>query len=252
MSIRVDSSRSSQRVEDQRPDPKETSGAAEHSRFKKLLNKQPGGKTGEEKLAEQELADKDTLAQQHEAKVEGEHRVESGELAQGEVTGGIAKQESAQQTTQQTIKSDFQGKADQLLVQGQQGVAAQATQATQEVEAVRVPRELAAVVDEIHLATNQVGDQTMTVNLNSKTMEGLSFQLKKDAATGVIGVEFLSKSPEVTKLLEQHLTNVTQALAQKGINVGEVRVQPVVTGQQNSGFNFTGSHKPRSQGGRGR
>lgn len=246
--MRVDSSRSNQRVEDNRPDQKETAASAEHSRFKKLLGKPQGGKSAEEKLAEQQLGEKDTLTQQQEAQAEGEQLVLEGEVEVGEVAQG----ERMVETAQQTIKGDFQGKLDPLLVPGAPGVNASSTQAAQEVQSVRVPRELAAVVDEIHLATNELGDQTMTVNLNSKTMEGLSFQLKKDAATGVIGVEFLSKSPDVTKLLEQNLVNVSQALAQKGIQVGEVRVQPVVTGQQKSGFNFTGSNKPRFQGGRGR
>lgn len=242
--MRVDSPRSNPRVEDNRPDDKETPAAAEHSRFKKMLGKQQQGKAAEgKKLPEEELGEKQTLEQQQGAQAETEQVVGEGE---------VTKSETQAATIEQGVKSEFKGKLDQLVIQGNQGVAAQATQATEAVEGVRVPRELAAVVDEIHLATNDLGDQTMTVNLNAKTMEGLSFQLKKDAATGVIGVEFLSKSPEVTKLLEQNLANVTQALAQKGLNVGEVRIQPVVTGQQKSGFNFTGSNKPRFQGGRGR
>lgn len=249
--MRVDSTRSNSRVDENRPDQKESTGSVEHSRFKKMLGKQ---KTKGKDQEEGELGEKDQQQLQEfvEKKVLEQQKESDAEAGQAKVESEVAKSDTQAAATQETTKTDFQTRVDQVAVQGTQGVAAQAAQATQEVEAVRGTPAIEAVADEIYLATNELGDQQLTVNLNSKTMDGLSFNIKKDAATGVLGVEFLSKTPEVTKLLEQNLAQVSQALAAKGLNIGEVRVQPVITGQQKSGFNFTGSNKPRSQGGRGR
>ena len=87
---------------------------------------------------------------------------------------------------------------------------------------VAVPPELQQLVREISLVANAAGNQQVHIELNSNVLKGLHINIERQ--NGVIKIQFVSASAEVGRLLSSNLSSLTQGLADRGLEVGDIRV----------------------------
>jgi flagellar hook-length control protein FliK len=97
-----------------------------------------------------------------------------------------------------------------------------ATTEVSAAHAVNVPDQLKGIVDEITVALPQSGPQHVEIQLNSKTLQGLKINITRDQ--GQVNIQFQTQSPQVASMLEQNQGSLQQALADRNVRVGSVRV----------------------------
>ena len=116
---------------------------------------------------------------------------------------------------------------------------------------VAVPPEVQQLVREISVVVNTAGKQQVHIELNSNVMQGLHIRIERKE--GVIGIQFQSSSDDVSKLLLKNVDALSQSLADRGLNVADIRVTGprdstrVQTYKSRSG---SGQVQGRGQGGR--
>jgi len=92
------------------------------------------------------------------------------------------------------------------------------------VHAVTLPPELQNVVREICVGVNAAGNQQVQIELNSTALRGLQIKIEKH--DGQLGIQFLSSSDNVTRLLSRNVDALSSALAERGLVVNEIQVTP--------------------------
>ncbi len=146
------------------------------------------------------------------------------------------------------------------LLAGPQALLEQSMQPTavQSKSPVQAPPELQGLVREISSLVNVKGNQQVNIELNSNVLKGLHIQIERQK-DGAIAIQFQSSSEAVSQLLSRNMDALSQGLADRGVNVGDIRVsgRDSTSGTQGSSqssktrSNFGGANYPAGrQGGR--
>jgi flagellar hook-length control protein FliK len=88
--------------------------------------------------------------------------------------------------------------------------------------AVSLPPELQQVVREISVVVNAAGNHEVRIELNSNVLQGLHIRIDKQE--GAVAIQFQSASEQVMNLLSKNVEALSQALADRGLNVADIRV----------------------------
>jgi Flagellar hook-length control protein FliK len=125
--------------------------------------------------------------------------------------------------------------------------------AVQSKTSVPVPPELQQLVREISSVVNTDGNQQVNIELNSNVLKGLHIRIERQK-DGAIAVQFQSSSADVSRLLSKNIDALSQGLADRGVNVADIRVSGgrEATGPQTfkSRSNFGGNYPGGRQGGK--
>ncbi len=87
---------------------------------------------------------------------------------------------------------------------------------------VALPADLQQLVREISVVVNASGNQQVNIEMNSKTLQGLHVQIER--REGAVSIQFQSNSDQVASLLSKNVESLSQGLADRGVNVAEIRV----------------------------
>ena len=87
---------------------------------------------------------------------------------------------------------------------------------------VALPPEMQHLVREISVVVNTAGKQQVHIELNSNVMQGLHIRIERKE--GVIEIQFQSSSDDVSRLLLRNADALSQSLADRGLNVADIRV----------------------------
>ena len=171
----------------------------------------------------------------------------------------LAKKRGSNQEDTQS-KTGKQNDTDpSLILGGLMGPQALLEQSLQPAQvqgkaSVQVPPELQGLVREISSMVNVHGNQQVNIELNSNVLKGLHIHIERQK-DGAIAVQFQSSSAEVARLLSSNVDALSQGLADRGINVADIRVSTArdssantqtSKGRPNFGANYSGGR----QGGR--
>lgn len=96
------------------------------------------------------------------------------------------------------------------------------TAEVQNKHAVTLPPELQQVVREISVVVNSAGNQEVHIELNSNVLKGLHIRI--DRHEGALAIQFQSASEQVMNLLSKNVDALSQALADRGVNVTDIRI----------------------------
>lgn len=115
---------------------------------------------------------------------------------------------------------------------------------------VPVPPELQQLVREISSVVNANGNQQVNIELNSNVLKGLHILIERQK-DGAIAVQFQSSSDDVARLLSRNMDALSQGLADRGVNVADIRVTggreataaPSFKSRANSGGNYPGGRQ---------
>ena len=83
------------------------------------------------------------------------------------------------------------------------------------------------MVDKIQTSKGPGGGDQVDIQFNSRTLQGLQVSISHNDAG--VSVRFNTASEQVSQLLSQNVQTLVQALAAKGVEVGDVRVVPTTT-----------------------
>jgi len=103
------------------------------------------------------------------------------------------------------------------------------------------------MVDKLETTKGPGGDDRVDIQFNSRTLEGLQVSISRNDAG--VSIRFQTASEPVSQLLSQNMQTLVQALAVKGVEVGDVRVANSSAASE-AGYSGTNSRESR-QGGRG-
>lgn len=113
--------------------------------------------------------------------------------------------------------------------------------------AVEVPPELHQLIREISVVVNAPGNQQVHIELNSNVLQGLHIRIERQ--NGAVAIQFQSASAEVSRLLSNNVSALTQGLADRGVEVADIRVNSLQS--LSSAPKYKGSNSERhGQGGR--
>jgi flagellar hook-length control protein FliK len=87
---------------------------------------------------------------------------------------------------------------------------------------VALPPEMHSLVREISVVVNAAGTQQVHIEMNSNVMKGLHIQIERK--DGAVAIQFQSSSDDVATLLQRNTDALSQSLADRGINVADIRV----------------------------
>ena len=87
---------------------------------------------------------------------------------------------------------------------------------------IQVPPELQQLVREISMVVNAPGNQQIHIELNSNVLKGLHIRI--DRQNGAIAIQFQTASADISRLLSTNLNSLSQSLADRGVNVSDIRV----------------------------
>jgi flagellar hook-length control protein FliK len=118
---------------------------------------------------------------------------------------------------------------------------------------VAVPPELQQLVREISVVVNSADRQQVHIELNSNVLKGLHIRI--DRQDGAVAIQFQSTSDQVSNLLTRNIDALSQGLADRGVNVSDIRVSRPqeyarARDSKSSGSNSGGSGQGGRQGGR--
>jgi flagellar hook-length control protein FliK len=114
--------------------------------------------------------------------------------------------------------------------------------------AVEVPPELQPLVREISVVANAPGNQQIHIELNSNVLKGLHIRI--DRQNGAIAIQFQTASAEVSRLLSTNLNSLAQGLADRGVNVSDIRVNQPQSAASAAKYKQGSNLEKRWQGGR--
>jgi flagellar hook-length control protein FliK len=113
---------------------------------------------------------------------------------------------------------------------------------------VAMPPQLQQVVHEISVAVNAAGNQQVHIELNSNVMKGLHIRIERQ--DGAMAIQFQSTSDQVASLLSKNMDALSQGLADRGVNVADIRVQGPRESARVQGDKSRSNPGGRWQGGR--
>src|SRR5262249_33449183 len=87
---------------------------------------------------------------------------------------------------------------------------------------VQLPRELQQLVREISVVA---GGNAVNIELNSNVLKGLHIRIEKQ--NEAVAIQFQSTSEDVARLLSRNLDSLSQGLADRGVNVADIRVAKI-------------------------
>ena len=85
--------------------------------------------------------------------------------------------------------------------------------------AVELPQQLQQLVREISVAA---GKNQVQIEMNSNVLQGLNVRIERQ--NGALAIQFQTSSPEVTKLISNNLSALSQGLSDRGLNVADIRI----------------------------
>jgi hypothetical protein len=101
------------------------------------------------------------------------------------------------------------------------------------------------MVDKVQVSRGAAGDDRVDIQFNSKTLQGLQVSISQN--DGKISVQFQTANEQVSQLLSQNVQALTQALANRGVDVADVRVAPPLA-SADSGRSSHGSDRDSGRG----
>ena len=113
---------------------------------------------------------------------------------------------------------------------------------------VAVPPELQQLVREISVVVNAPGNQQVHIELNSNVLKGLHIRIERQ--NGALAIQFQSASAEVSRLLSTNLHSLTEGLADRGVNVADIRVNSPQSLSSTAKYKQGSNPDRRWQGGR--
>jgi flagellar hook-length control protein FliK len=122
------------------------------------------------------------------------------------------------------------GKAEQAVAGQAAGTAALLArdgpvEGAQAAHAVTDPRLIEGLVREIVVMTRGAESQEVTIQFDSRTLDGLRVHLERDK--GELSVRFVTRSEEATKLINANVDQLAHALQAKGLPLAAIQVQGV-------------------------
>lgn len=84
---------------------------------------------------------------------------------------------------------------------------------------VNLPPELQNLVHEIAVVN---GGHEVHIEMNSNALKGLHIRIEKQ--DGAVAIQFQSSSEDTARLLLRNIDNLSQSLADRGVNVADIRV----------------------------
>lgn len=161
------------------------------------------------------------------------------------------KQESAETKGEKRTEKNVEGAAPALVQEPTRfGQPIQAT-AVEGKHVVALPPELQSLVREISVVVNAAGTQQVHIELNSNVLNGLHIRIERQG--GAVAIQFQSSSDDVARLLSRNADALSQSLADRGINVGDIRVAGPTDSARVASYksrSVPARPQPRSQGGR--
>jgi len=114
---------------------------------------------------------------------------------------------------------------------------------------VELPQDLQNVVREIAVVN---GGREVHIEMNSNVLKGLHIRIEKQ--DGAVAIQFQSSSEDTARILSRNLDGLSQTLADRGVNVSDIRVTTVQEtakpGSQKQGGRPGQDSGGRSQSGR--
>ena len=116
-------------------------------------------------------------------------------------------------------------------------------------QVVALPSELHQLVREISVVTDSSGKQQVNIEMNSSVLKGLHIRIERQE--GAVAIQFQSASDNISQLLKTNVEALTQGLADRGVNVAEIRVSgPADSSSSSSDSKYRpGSGGRQQQGG---
>jgi len=114
---------------------------------------------------------------------------------------------------------------------------------------VELPQDLQNLVREIAVVN---GGREVHIEINSNVLKGLHIRIEKQ--DGAVAIQFQSSSEDTARILSRNLDGLSQTLADRGVNVSDIRVTTVQetakTWSQKQGSKSGQDSGARSQSGR--
>jgi flagellar hook-length control protein FliK len=107
-------------------------------------------------------------------------------------------------------------------------------------------RQVEAIVEEIAVALRDDGSAEVRIELNSRTLDGLRIEIAR--RQGNVAIQFHAASQEVAQLLARNVDSLSAALANREVNVSEIRVAGPGSGQGAGGAPKKGGSQGRPRG----
>ena len=105
---------------------------------------------------------------------------------------------------------------------------------------VEVPAELQSLIREIAVVAR---GQQVNIELNSNVLKGLHISISQQ--NGGVAIQFQSSSEQVAALLSKNVDALSQGLADRGVNVADIRITPPSeTQKQSAKFGSTFGGRP--------
>jgi flagellar hook-length control protein FliK len=142
----------------------------------------------------------------------------------------LAKKRSAAGEDHGTKPKSTQQQADGIdtaergVARQKEGTATQtaAVKGAEGSRIVELPRELQALVHEISVSLNGAKHKQVNIELNSNVLKGLHIQIEQQG-TGV-SIQFVSASDSVGAMLTRNMSALSEALANRGVDVNRLQV----------------------------
>ena len=108
---------------------------------------------------------------------------------------------------------------------------------------VQLPPDLQSLVTEISIAS---GGREVHIEMNSNALKNLHIRIEKQ--DGALAIQFQSSSENTARLLSRNIDGLSQSLADRGVNVADIKV---TTTQENKKWSQKQGSKSDSQSGKG-
>jgi len=105
------------------------------------------------------------------------------------------------------------------------------------------------MVEKVQASKDATGNDQVDIQFNSRTLQGLQVNISRNDAG--VSIRFNTDSDQISQLLSQNVQALSQALAAKGIDVGDIRVLPNAAAPSESFNSGSGSRQDSRQSGRG-
>jgi flagellar hook-length control protein FliK len=111
---------------------------------------------------------------------------------------------------------------------------------------VAIPPELQQLVREISTTVNSAGNHQVSIEMNSNVLKGLNIRIERGDAG--VAIQFQSNSAQVSALLQNNMSSLSQGLADRGVRVSDIGV--TAAGDQARTQDAKNRSYPGSQAGR--
>ncbi len=112
---------------------------------------------------------------------------------------------------------------------------------------VSIPPELQQLVREISTTVNSSGNHQVSIEMNSNVLKGLQIRVeRKDSG---VAIQFQSNSDQVSTLLNNNMSSLSQGLADRGVRVSNISVAGGRDASRSQGANRSYPGQAGRQGG---